>query len=111
LLYGRSRPEISVTQRTQEFGLRMALGASRERVRGVVVGQGLTLIAVGLGLGFAASFALTRVLSAYLFNTETTDPVTFAGVVVSFVVAGVLACAGPAWRATRVDPMVALRAD
>jgi predicted permease len=101
----------SVTQRTQEFGLRMALGASRERVLGVVVGQGLTLIAVGLGLGFAASFALTRVLSAYLFNTETTDPVTFAGVVVSFVVAGVLACAGPAWRATRVDPMVALRAD
>jgi len=101
----------SVTQRTQEFGVRMALGATRERVLGVVIGQGLALIAVGLAAGVAASLALTRVLSAYLFNTDPADPVTIAGVVASFVVAGVLACAGPAWRATTVDPMVALRGE
>jgi len=101
----------SVSQRTQEFGVRMALGASRERVLGHVIGQGLGLVGIGLAVGIAASTALTRVLATYLFETQPTDLVTFAGVVLAFLAAGAVACAGPAWRATTVDPMSALRAD
>jgi putative ABC transport system permease protein len=101
----------SVSQRTQEFGVRMALGASRERVLRLVISQGLALVGVGLVIGIAASAALTRVLSTYLFDTEPTDPATFALVITAFVVAGIVACTGPAWRATTVDPMTALRAD
>jgi putative ABC transport system permease protein len=101
----------SVSQRTQEFGVRMALGASRERVLRLVIAQGLALVAIGLGVGIAAAAGLTRVLSTYLFDTQPTDPITFAVVATAFVVAGVIACAGPAWRATTVDPMTALRAD
>jgi len=101
----------SVSHRTQEFGVRIALGASRRRVLGQVIGQGLTLVAIGLASGAAASAALTRALSAYLFDTAPTDPATFVAVAVSFVFAAAAACAGPAWRATTVDPMQALRAD
>jgi ABC-type antimicrobial peptide transport system permease subunit len=101
----------SVSQRMSEFGVRMALGASRDRVLGLVIGQGLTLVAIGLGIGIGASMALTRVLGTYLDDTTPTDPLTFAAVGVSFVVAGALACLGPAWRATTVDPIPALRAD
>jgi putative ABC transport system permease protein len=101
----------SVSQRTQEFGVRMALGASRDRVLRLVIGQGLMLVGIGFAIGVGAAAALTRVLSTYLFETEPTDPITFAAVAAAFVVAGVLACAGPAWRATTVDPMSALRAD
>jgi len=101
----------SVSQRTQEFAVRIALGASRARVLGQVIGQGLTLVAIGLAIGAAASAALTRALSAYLFDTAPTDPATFVAVAVSFVLAAAVACAGPAWRATTVDPMQALHAD
>jgi predicted permease len=101
----------SVSQRTQEFGVRMALGASRETVLGMVLRHGLLLVIAGLVVGIAGAVALTRVLSSYLFATRPTDPLTFAIVVVAFVVTGTLACLGPAWRATRVDPMVALRAE
>jgi ABC-type antimicrobial peptide transport system permease subunit len=101
----------SVSQRTQEFGVRIALGASRGRVLGQVIGQGLTLVAIGLAIGAAASAALTRALSAYLFDTAPTDPATFVVVAVSFVFAAALACAGPAWRATTADPIQALRSD
>ncbi|MDP1572143.1 MAG: ABC transporter permease [Vicinamibacterales bacterium] len=101
----------SVSQRTQEFGVRMALGASRESVLVMVLRQGFTLVAAGLGLGIAAALVLGRVLQSYLYNTTTTDPITFAVVAVAFLMAGILACLGPAWRATTVDPMTALRAD
>jgi putative ABC transport system permease protein len=101
----------SVSQRTQEFGLRMALGASQNSVLGMVVGQGLALVGAGLVLGLGASFALARVLQSYLYETTPTDPLTLIGVAVAFVVCGTLACLGPAWRATAVDPMLALRAD
>ena len=101
----------SVSQRTQEFGLRMALGASQRSVLRMVLGQGLMLVGLGLALGMAASFALARVLQTYLYDTTPTDPLTLAGVAVAFVIAGTLACLGPAWRATTVDPMAALRAD
>ena len=101
----------SVSQRTQEFGLRMALGASQNSVLAMVLGQGLALIGLGLVIGIAASFALARVLQSYLYQTTPTDPVTLVAVALAFVVAGTLACLGPAWRATTVDPMLALRAD
>jgi putative ABC transport system permease protein len=101
----------SVSQRTQEFGVRMALGASRDRVLRMVVGQGLVLVGAGLCLGIAASLALARVLATLLFNTQPTDLITFTAVAVTFTVAGTIACLGPAWRATTVDPIQALRAD
>ena len=101
----------SVSQRTQEFGLRMALGASQNSVLTQVLGQGLLLVGLGLVIGIAASFALARVLQSYLYQTTPTDPLTLVGVALAFIVAGTLACIGPAWRATTVDPMLALRAD
>jgi len=101
----------SVSQRTQEFGVRMALGASRETVLAMVLRQGLMLVLAGLTLGIISAIALTRVLSTYLFATKPTDPLTIAIVVVAFLVTGTLACLGPAWRATTVDPMIALRAE
>jgi putative ABC transport system permease protein len=101
----------SVSQRTQEFGLRMALGATQQRVLNMVIGQGLTLVGIGLAIGVVSAVGLARVLRSYLYQTTPTDPLTFAVVGVAFVIAGVLACLGPAWRATTVDPMTALRAE
>jgi ABC-type antimicrobial peptide transport system permease subunit len=101
----------SVSQRTQEFGVRMALGASRPTVLQMVIRQGLALVACGLALGIAAAAVATRVLAAYLFDTKPTDPITFAAVCFAFIVAGTAACLGPAWRATTVDPMLALRSE
>jgi predicted permease len=102
---------ISVTHRLEEFGVRMALGASRPQILRQVIGQGLRLVGAGLIAGIALSFAATKVLSAYLFATRATDPVTLVFVCMTFLVAGVLSCLGPAWRATSADPLTALRAD
>ena len=85
----------SVSQRTQEFGLRMALGASQQSVLRMVIGQGLTLVGIGLAIGIVASIGLARVLRSYLYQTTPTDPITFAGVAMAFVIAGTLACLGP----------------
>jgi predicted permease len=101
----------SVSQRTQEFGLRMALGATRNSVLRMVVRQGLSLVVAGLVLGVAASYAFTNALSGYLFDTQVTDPVAVGSVLLTFVIAGLLACLGPALRATTVDPLVALRTE
>ncbi len=101
----------SVSQRTQEFGVRMALGATRGGVLRMVVGQGLALVAIGLAIGAVGSFGAGRILASLLFATEPTDPWALAGVAMVFLAAGTLACLGPAWRATTVDPMRALRAD
>jgi ABC-type antimicrobial peptide transport system permease subunit len=101
----------SVTQRTREFGLRMALGATRETVLTMVLRQGLTLVVIGLVVGIAGAVGAGRLLSSFLYQTTTTDPVIFAGVAGVFVVAGILACLVPARRATTVDPLIALRSE
>ena len=101
----------SVSQRTQEFGVRMALGGSRQGVLALVLRQGLLLVAVGLAIGIGAALIFSRALRTYLYQTAPTDPLTFAVVAAAFLVAGMIACLGPALRATAVDPIRALRAD
>jgi predicted permease len=101
----------SVSHRTQEFGVRMALGASSKRVVAMVLRQGLTLVAVGLALGIGSALVLGRVLQSYLYATTPTDPIALVAVATAFTAAGALACLGPAWRATTVDPARALRTD
>jgi predicted permease len=101
----------SVAQRTREIGVRMALGAKRRDVVALVAGQGLVLTAMGLGIGLAAAFGVTRVMRSLLYNTQPHDPATF--LTVPLVIAGVAlaACYLPARRAARVDPIRALRVD
>ena len=99
----------AVSQRTQEFGIRVALGARQGEILGMVVGQGVRLAGIGAGVGLAASLLLGRLLRSQLFAVSPFDPMIFAGMVVILVAAAMLASYIPARRATRVDPMVALR--
>ena len=101
----------SVQQRTKEFGLRMALGASRDSVLTMVVRQGLSLVLIGLAFGVVGALVAGRVLSAYLYQTAPRDPLIFAGVAALFILSGIIACLIPARRATTVDPLIALRAE
>ena len=103
---------MSVTQRTPEFGLRMALGASRGSVLGLVLGQGVMLVGAGLIVGIPLSLALgTLVVSSSLFELPRASVLTIAVVAATFLLTAVLACLGPARRATKVDPILALRAE
>jgi predicted permease len=99
----------AVTQRTREIGVRMALGAKIADVLKLILGQGVSLVLVGIAVGLAGAFAVTRVLSGMLLGVGATDAVTFLGVAVLLVAVGSLACWIPARRAARVDPLRALR--
>ena len=101
----------SVSQRTHEFGVRMALGASRGSVLRLVLRQGLAVVGAGLVAGAVASRMLGEVLRSYLYHTAPTDPATLGAVAAVFLAAGVGACLGPARRATTIDPITALRTE
>ena len=101
----------SVTQRTREIGVRMALGATGSTVRRMVVLQGLRLCLVGLAIGVVAALGLTRLLSSQLFGVSTADPPTYVALAALILLVSALGSFIPALRATRVDPMIALRAE
>ncbi|PYL92197.1 MAG: hypothetical protein DMF16_00655 [Verrucomicrobia bacterium] len=101
----------SVSQRTREIGIRMALGAQRRDVLQLVIRQGMLLTMVGVGLGLAGSFGLTRLISSLLFGVSATDIGTFGAVSSLLFVIALLACWLPARRASRVDPIVALHTE
>jgi ABC-type antimicrobial peptide transport system permease subunit len=102
---------FAVAARTRETGIRMALGAERATVQRLVIGEGLTLAAVGVVIGLAGALAGARVLRAFLFDLTPSDPVTYADIIVVLGVTAVLASWVPARRASRVDPVIALRAE
>jgi putative ABC transport system permease protein len=99
----------SVSRRTREIGVRVALGARSRDVLTMILGQGMRTIVIGVAIGLAGSLALTRTLSSLLYGVTATDPLTFAAVIALLVATALLACYIPARRATKVDPMVALR--
>jgi ABC-type antimicrobial peptide transport system permease subunit len=99
----------AVAQRTREIGIRLALGAERSDILTMIVRRGLTLALVGAGIGLALAFSLTRVVKTLLFGISATDPLTFSAISILLVAVALLASYFPARRATKVDPMSALR--
>jgi ABC-type antimicrobial peptide transport system permease subunit len=102
---------FAVTVRTREMGIRIALGAERGSVQWLVLGEGLALVGLGIVIGLAGAFAGARVLRTFLFDLTPSDPLTYISIVVVLVVTAVLASWIPGLRASRVDPVIALRAE
>jgi len=100
-----------MTQRTTELGIRIALGAQRDQVLRLMLFDGLRPALFGLGLGLIASAAATRIIQSMLYGTKPLDPAVFATVAATLLLVAALACMIPAWRASRVDPMQALRTE
>jgi putative ABC transport system permease protein len=98
-----------VSQRTREIGIRIALGAQWRDVLKLILKNGMLLVTIGLLIGLAGALALTRLMTTLLFEVSPTDPVTFGAVALSVILAALLACYVPARRATKVDPLIALR--
>jgi predicted permease len=101
----------AVTQRTREIGLRIALGAERSAVAGMVLRYGSAMVGIGLAIGLLSAFAATRVLRSLLYDVQPTDPTTFVSLTVLTGLVALAGTAAPAWRATRVDPLIALKSD
>ena len=101
----------AVSQRTPEIGIRMALGARRGQVIGLVMTGGLRLVAIGLAIGLAGAVAASRLIQSLLFNVPLIDPLTYGAVIVLFALVGALACLIPSLRASRIDPLLALRGE
>jgi len=99
----------SVARRTQEMGIRRALGAQQSDILRLLVGQGFRLAMAGVAVGIAGAFALTRLMTSLLFHVSATDPATFVAVALLFLLVALAASYIPARRATRIDPMAALR--
>jgi putative ABC transport system permease protein len=102
---------LTVTQRTRELGIRMALGAERTNIFKLVLGQGMTLIAIGIGIGLIGAIAAGRALMSLLYNVGAIDAGAVITAVISLVLVALIACCVPARRAARVDPIVALRTE
>jgi len=102
---------FAVAQRTHEIGIRMALGAQKRDVIVIVVKQGLRLVSLGIIIGLLGAFAVTRVLSQILYGVKASDPITYAMVAGLLLATALLACVAPARRATKVDPIIALRTN
>ena len=99
----------TVAQRTREMGIRIALGAQTRDVLRLIFRQGLSLAGIGVGIGLVVAIAATRLMASLLFGIRATDPITFAAIALLLAMVALLACWIPARRATKVDPMIALR--